>query len=123
MTTTENGASNANWSNGAALTWQIQVSTPGTYHVWVRKNRNGGGSNSAWIGLDGVQIGNEFDNGPGNGWLWMDHSSTISLSAGSHAFEIRRREDGYHIDQILLTDDPNYVPSGTLTESNLIWAD
>jgi hypothetical protein len=65
------------------------------------------------VGLDGGQIGSTCDNTEDyNQWIWKKHSSTVSISTGTHTFQIRRRETDYCIDRIILTTDSEYTPSG-----------
>jgi len=36
----------------------------------------------------------------------------LKLTAGEHTLRIQNREDGIKVDQLLLCDDPGYVPVG-----------
>ena len=105
------------WADGSAeLDYGIDITTAGTYRVYMRRYHAnpGGGNNSAIIGLDGSEIV-EFDNSPltQNAWVWTTHNAQVYLSAASHTFHIRRKESAYRIDRIVLTTDTSWSPSGT----------
>ncbi len=48
-------------------------------------------------------------------WTWnrMDSGGaplTLDLGAGMHTLELHNREDGFSLDQLLITSDLGYVP-------------
>ena len=91
----------------------MDISTPGSYAIWMRILSGGGSSNSCFVGLNGSQVGSYFDNGSSTGWTWKKHASSCEMAIGPHDFHVRRREDGYAIDRIVLTRDHNFSPSGS----------
>ncbi len=108
---------NATWSNGCELGYDIDFTTAGTYHIWVRRYAANSGHNSIWVGVDGTQSGGTFDNS-NTGlspavWTWITTAATdVYISAGTRTFQIRRRERLYDIDRIILTTDGGYTPTG-----------
>lgn len=70
--------------NNAFQSWGIPISTE---HAWDAFNNGGGDANAA--------------------------DSTVQLAAGMHTLEIRQREDGTYLDQILITNQLNFVPGGS----------
>ena len=109
---------NATWANGCELGYDIDFETAGTYHIWLRRYAIGSGQNSVWVGVDGTQSGSNFDNSntglDPTVWTWITTAGCdVYISAGTHTFQIRRRERQYEIDRIILTDDGGYTPSGT----------
>jgi hypothetical protein len=76
----------------------------------MRIQQADGAGNSVLVGVDGT--GGSFDNGSVTGWGWVKHGTTFSLGTGEHVFNLRRREDGYRVDRILLTTNTGYTPSG-----------
>jgi hypothetical protein len=108
--TPEQDVSRTAWASSAALHYEIEISTAGGYTIWARRSQQPG-ANSAWLGLDGSQIGDRLDNQDGSGWHWIQHATAVELTAGSHSFELRRREDGYRVDRLLLTTDSTFVPA------------
>ena len=113
MTAPSSGGSKS-WSTGAALTYDIDFTTAGTYYIWVRRYADRAQENEAFVGLDGTQIGGTFDgyNGSYDQWYWQEHGTVVYISSGSHQFNLRRREKQYGVDRIILTDDSGYTPSG-----------
>ena len=101
------------WSTGAALTYDIDFTTAGTYYIWVRRYADSAQKNEAFVGLNGTQIGGTFDgNGSYDQWNWQTHGTAVYISSGSQQFNLRRREKEYGVDRIILTDDSGYTPSG-----------
>ncbi len=105
------------------LDYEVNFAKKGTHYVWVRSYRTGGNDDSLHAGLDGQE--NTTANriqcaGPDNSWNWSNGTmdaprrATIEVpSAGVQTFNIWMREDGSRIDKILLTTNPDYVPTGT----------
>ena len=112
---------NVNISTGYATTspqvnFEVDFVKTGTHYVWIRTRNTGGGDNSLHVGLDGnapTSGRNITFSGSANAWNWSHSSKTIDVSStGTHTFNIWMREDGARIDKIVLTTNPNYVPSG-----------
>ncbi len=101
---------NGAWENSCELTYEVQFSTSGTYSIWVRRRTLDGASNSVWVGLDGVQMGNNDNTGDTNVWIWKS-LGTMEVSAGLHTFNLRRRESAFKVDRIVLTTDSSYIPT------------
>jgi hypothetical protein len=101
---------NGTWANGCEANWQIDVAQSGTYALWMRRMIVGGGSNSGFIGVDGMQVG-DTDNGYTTGWVWIKWG-TVTLNPGLHTVAVRRREGGYRIDKLVLTTDGGLTPTG-----------
>lgn len=111
--TTTAGGTNGSWPAGSEMSYQIEFSTAGTYKVWVRRWCADSASNSAFAGLDGLQLSGYDNNGTNyNSWYWVNFGQ-VSVSQGEHTFQIRRREGGYAVDRVILTTNAGYTPSGT----------
>jgi hypothetical protein len=115
------GAGAVAWQTTEGLVYEINL-TGGTYHIWVRRwvpgswgTRGAGKSDSAFLGVDGSVLDGVLDDQQGavNEWSWVGAPAPVDLSAGTHHLSLRVREGGYAVDQILLTTDPGFVPSGT----------
>jgi len=111
------------WSEACEVNYDIDFTNAGTYYVWIRRYATGSSQNSCFIGLDDTQISNTYFDNRNDGldpsaWTWMgrlaDNSiAEVYISSGSHTFQVRRREEDYRVDRIILTADGNYTPSGT----------
>lgn len=85
----------------------------GTYYVWLRGWASDGGSDSAWIGLDGeagVQP-RRVEGFAAGAWSWSGQAATqpVALEVaepGLHAVHIWMREDGLALDQIVISHEP-----------------
>lgn len=114
MQTPENSSANSIWSESADLSYSANFSTTGVYSIWLRRRQIGGNANSAFVGINGTPIGTYIDNGSGTGWVWVKHTATVNIAAtGQATFNLRRREDGYQVDKILLTTNAAFTPTGT----------
>lgn len=118
--TSEANAAIATWESGAELSYDVSVAFPGTYRVWMRVAASTWSDDSAVVGVDGQALGTRIDNsGPSSGWRWVQNGTNAVLTAGTHTLSLRRREDGYKVDRIVLTTDANFASrlSETLPQS------
>src|SRR5574340_667092 len=112
-------------SNYAGVAPEVQIKvnfrTAGTYYVWVRGYSTGPADDSVNVGIDGnpVSTGWRLSMFPANAWGWsssvMDNvgRTTVSVSsAGVHTINVWMREDGFSIDKLVLSTDPNFTPTG-----------
>ena len=101
------------------LDYEVSFQESGVHYVWVRGIGPSGGDDSLHIGLDGKEIkrsdrisGFEAD------WTWSKYTmdgarATLKVKkAGNHTVNVWMREDGFILDQIILTTDPSFVPTG-----------
>lgn len=109
------------------LEYDVEFATAGTYYVWYRASSDSGDDDSAWFHLDGDR---PFERATGNAasmtgfngdadFVWYSDSQdgpdpfTVDIfPAGLHTVGIARREDGAFIDKMILTTDPDFVPTG-----------
>lgn len=93
-----------------AMHYAIDVSTGGTYRVWLLLSFQDDRDDSCAIALDGVlqPIDVQFSRGDlctygtRQVWLWA-HLSDLEIGQGRHTFSIHARESGLRIDRIYLT--------------------
>ena len=100
------------------LDYQVNFVKTGTHYVWIRGWGAGGGDDSCHVGLDGEEIDTcDRMQGWNLDYTWSNTTmdgviSTFEVtSAGIHTFNVWMREDGLIIDKIVLTTNPDYVPT------------
>ncbi|MCY4045266.1 MAG: VCBS domain-containing protein [Cellvibrionales bacterium] len=104
---------------GSTAQYAIQVTTPGTYYLWLKSIRPevyDNTSDSLHITLNGeLQPFAMAVSGFGwrNSLFGQEERAQITIDeAGLHTLGVWVREDGYRIDQLVLTQDPDFVPEG-----------
>ena len=92
----------------------------GTYYLWVRGNGPTGDDDSVHAGLNGQAVSSADRIALGHdGWNWSQRTTdgpvaTITVTqTGVQTVNLWMREDGSRVDKLLLTLDPNFVPTGT----------
>ena len=107
--------------------WDFVVLSPDTYHFWIRCHRYYLASKNVhiqWIDSNGtvhdVKLkSDEMNKGEwyqdtADEWKWSYYGS-LYLTAGSGTLKIFNKEGGNDymcVDNILITNDPTYIPSG-----------
>lgn len=105
----------------------VEFTQPGTYYVWVRglaDSAPGVGQNdSINVGLDGVlpAASDRIGFSPfGAGYVWsgttLDGNSRASVvveTPGRHTIKVWMREDGFLLDKVLFSNNPDFVPTGS----------
>lgn len=111
------------------LSYSVYFSEAGTYYLWIRgwgdTAANGKGrDDSIHAGLNGqlVATADEIEQFPAS-WNWSqdtrgNHVATLTIpSAGTHTVNLWMREDGFMVDQFILTRDLLFVPSGQVADT------
>lgn len=104
------------------LDYDVFFEKTGTHYLWVRGRMppaGGTSSDSIHGGLDGTAPAtakaltlSSTSYGWTNDLMSGGRAKLEVASAGPHTVNLWMREDGFIIDRILLTNDPNYTPSG-----------
>ncbi len=116
--------------NAGTATWTLTVPTAGDYYVWCRVLAPGA-SNDSFFATPGGSEEDVYDDAEGTwspGWQWSRlngragtgipltlNPRILTLAAGSNTLMFRGRDAHSKVDRILITDDPDFVP----TEGNL----
>lgn len=106
--------------------YSFTVSEAGDYIVWGRILAPNGESDSFFLQMnDGPVL--TWLTGTITSWGWGQaptDPASFNLAPGTHTLRVKGREDGTKLDQIVITKDPNFVPTGiqipggTLTDDN-----
>ena len=111
--------------NSPRLDYTVTFLKTGTHFVWVRGYGPNTGSDSIHIGLNNAEVPSagaikSFD--PTLTWAWSNTANGTGVSApaiidvptvGVYTINAWMREDGFIFDKIVITTDPDYVPTGT----------
>jgi hypothetical protein len=103
---------------GGSVFWPLRVSKAGAYYLWGRTLGPDANSNSFSLTLIGPSARTELGDwqvAEGKNWRWNRFSSArarrptpLALEAGLYWLQLRTREIGTKIDQLLLTTDPQH---------------
>src|SRR5688572_16172447 len=111
-------------ANSPRVDYPIYFTTPGTYTLWLRGYPANAAGDSLHVGLNGV-ITTVTGFGP-EAWGWSSETTSSQpfrvavTSTELYTVSLWLREDGLRIDQVLLTTNTNYVPSGFLAETERV---
>lgn len=96
-----------NLSGAPSVNYKIDVNSAGTYYLFVNMSAPDMDSDSYHVMIDG-EFRYTHAGDPMNGdKLWKSAGRGIDLSAGEHTITIVPREDGFVINQIVLTTNKN----------------
>jgi N-acetylneuraminic acid mutarotase len=102
------------------MQYQIAFTTLGTYYIWLRALPDNDNNNSAHSGLNGqgISSADRLSTTTYGGWTWFkstldgQDASMVVTSTGVNTLNLWMREDGFRLDRILITTDPNFTPTG-----------
>ena len=117
-----------NFSNepgkAAVVSYQVNVTNPGRYYVWVRAYSTNGEDNGLHVGIDGTwpESGQRLQWCKGkNQWWWESKQRTKEVHCGVpykiyldidqpgiHTIHFSMREDGFEFDKWLMTRDRDF---------------
>ena len=109
------GASARGTNHNGSAEFRFDVVKAGPYRAWLRAYWRDSCANSVALIVDDgppYMAGQDALYGT---WHWV-RAAEYELSAGSHTLALREREDGVAMDQVLLTLDQEFVPSGPVTD-------
>lgn len=109
------GAGNPPKVMAGKAVYEVDLPAAGSYVLWCRVRWNGECSNSFTVSVDGKTPFLFGEDATYRQWHWVRYpisrtSKPLRLEAGRHTIEIRNREDGIWLDQILLSADRRFVP-------------
>ena len=99
-------------NKGGDVTYRMDVKDAGRYVLWMRAKWSGACGNSIGVTLDDADLG-VVEDAVYDSWHWVQlRGAPARVEAGKHLLIITSREDGSAADQILLTQDRDYRPTG-----------
>src|SRR5690606_38079265 len=101
------------------LNYAVRFATPGTYYVWLRGAGPSANDDSCHVGVDGSALSSADRISGFNSTLnWSRNTmdgpvaSMVISSRGVHVVNVWMREDGFSLDKLILSTNPNFVPTG-----------
>ena len=102
------------------LDYQVNFAAAGTHYVWVRARAPSLSSRAFHVGLDGQEFGSrKYLRAPvSGGYEWVGAKangmrSTVNVTTlGIHTVNLWMRDSGTVVDKLVLTTDPDFVPTG-----------
>ena len=103
-----------NTNDGAQLEYTIDFAKAGMHYVSVRSWAAKDSDNSIRLAFNGTRFENvmHLDHSTSN-WTWKRSVAGFNVpSPGRHTLTVIHREDGTYLDKLVVSSDPNYLPSG-----------
>lgn len=109
------------YKSTAEVSFDFEVSTSGTYHLFMHLDAPDNGSNSFWVRVDNgswtrfyKEIGGATLSTKGFQWRQVNHDGqkvSFDLSSGYHTITVANRESGTKLDKLFLTTEEK-LPTG-----------
>lgn len=100
-----------NLDGAPSLNYLVKINNSGTYYLFVNMSAPNDNADSYHIMVDGEYCYTHNDGDMSGKNLWKTASVGIELTAGEHTLTIVPREDGFVVNQIVLTENKNAVLS------------
>ena len=100
------------------LDYDVEITQPGTLFIWARVLAPTSAENSLHLGDNGVKTADRINVPEIGEWVWKNvandgHRAAVEVNEpGIVTINCWMRESGLCVDKLLLTSDPNYVPTG-----------
>jgi hypothetical protein len=126
-------------SSQGRATYSVNIPSAGSYFMWWRAFAPSSASNSFYLNLYATSVNTAWTNicdiPPQAGWRWSrvnrrsssgtegtgsNNVRVLQLAQGPMNFVIGGREIGTRLDRILITNDPNFVPTDTLGPPEIV---
>lgn len=92
--------------------YRVNVKSSGMYYLWARTFWANGCGNSIAVSVNGGAPITLGEDGTYDKWHWVGGNARVNLKAGANTFVIHNRETGVRVDQVFLTQDRDYTPTG-----------
>jgi len=107
----------SNLTRSPRLDYDIEITQPGTLYIWARVLAPTSAENSFHLGDNGVKTADRINVPEIGVWIWKNvandgHRAAVEVNEPRMVtINCWMRESGLCVDKLLLTSDPNYVPS------------
>jgi hypothetical protein len=105
----------------------IDIKETGIYYIWVRGKTDNPKRDIITVGIQGRKLSdNNLITSFRPGWSWSRNTlsrvvANLNISkAGPQTVNLWMKDDGFHVDKILITNDPFFIPKGLGDPANNI---
>ena len=109
----------ADSKDAPALTYTVEIYDAGTYYLFLNMSNPDVDGDSYHVFVDGIYKYRDKDSDYDGEKLWHTKGSDINLSEGRHTITISAREDGFSLNQLVLTQDKDSNFEGFLEVSEV----
>ena len=108
----------------------FNIETPGDYQVWCRVKASAASMDSFFVTMDSnaedifhVYVVPEPTEPRAPDWIWKrihipgGVPRSYDLATGAHTLKFRTREQGTQLDRVVISNDPNFTPTDSLTRA------
>ncbi|MBU6183399.1 MAG: Ig-like domain-containing protein [Verrucomicrobia bacterium] len=105
-------------TNSPQVSYTINITNPGTYHVWLRAFAETAEQSSAFVAVNSATPA-PISLARYGTWEWTNSNATTTGSApvsfniptaGNHTLRIWMNDSGFRLDRIILAANPNFSP-------------
>ena len=100
-------------TNGPHVGFNLSLQNNGSHHVWIRMSALNNQGNTIHVGANGIPLtfgGTGIPTSYNGEWNW-EYIAINFTSNGANQLDIWMREDGVRVDSLIITTDPNFIPS------------
>lgn len=102
-------ASNTTVPNeGQVLWYDIDVSSGGSFFMWLLGNGPDASSDTFYVSVDGNA--DQSVTVPASAWGWVRAATAVNIPSGKHTMKIKARERGSQVDKLRLTKSSSTAP-------------
>jgi hypothetical protein len=106
--------------SGARLEYRVEISTAGSYYIFIRGKGESYDENSVYLGFENL-TGTADDTGLSSdgSWIWSRTDGTYYFAAGEHTITVWMREDGAVLDKLVVSTSGTSPSGAGPAESDL----
>jgi hypothetical protein len=104
--------------NAGRVVYDFHVPQDGDYRIWGRVRAPSSMNDSFFVAVNGGNF-ERWNTPQGTTWTWglvnshgVADPRTYRLKAGRHTLTLMQREEGTQLDKMIVTNNPDYVPTG-----------
>ena len=104
-------AATNSWAYSSEIAYRVNITTPGTYYIGIRRRAPDGTDDHGYAGVNNVQKGSYAIMGITSTWKWTRGGSLGVLAAGAQTIQVRRYDNGLEVDRVMIATDSTMLPA------------